>query len=530
MKQLTDGNNLIVSQGINTSSTESIKPSTRSWTQIFFIGQLISVLLTGTSVFTFMLVNHRPTINANATVKIQCDNSCNVGVKCQGINIPILQSTFSYLLLAFHLILRCQCNKNSGNKNRKRTRTRTISQTSDSYYSVEKLWKGNKLEIDEAIAREIDADFGRISRSNSSKTDSDCLLIEQNRSSSTTAMETSIQKNESCNRSFYSSSLSNWSSTHPHSKNLTTRYSPYSPPPPSSSSSSLSSPSLSITPNVYSWFCCNYQTTSVPLWNYLLVSFADVFANYLIVKAYQDTSLTSAMLLDSFALPFCAVLSYCFLGVRYTKRHFIGVLLCIVGLILNVVSDTDFNSYDNNNRYINKSFTPSSSTSSCGVNYPNALRGDMYVLIAAALYAVSNVAQEKLVKHYDRVEFLGMLGSFGTVLCVVILITLEREELSIFLCKMDYISTLELIGFVGCLFVMYCVTSKFLQEGDALLFNLSTLTSDIYGAALSVLLFNLRPHWLYCVAFIFVFFGILVYGEGGQHNYKEPLIESSSKN
>jgi solute carrier family 35 protein F1/2 len=93
---------------------------------------------------------------------------------------------------------------------------------------------------------------------------------------------------------------------------------------------------------------------------------------------------------------------------------------------------------------------------------------------------------------------------------------LERDEISIFLHRLDQIAVLELSGFVGCLVVMYCVTSKFLQEGDALLFNLSTLTSDVYGALFSVLLFHSTPHWLYGVAFVFVFFGIIVYGKGGQ--------------
>ena len=277
------------------------------------------------------------------------------------------------------------------------------------------------------------------------------------------------------------------------------------------------------------------------MWTYLFVSFADVFANYLIVKAYQDTSLTSAMLLDSFALPCVAVLSHCFLGVRYTKRHLIGVVCCVVGLVLNIFSDmmpqegsssegsgssytrshatttTNTTTTTTNSSTMN-AHTPSSSPVSCDMEYPHALRGDTYVLIAASLYAVSNVMQEKLVKHYDRVEFLGMLGSFGTVICVGILLLLEREEITVFIQDMDQVATLELVGFVGCLFVMYCVTSKFLQEGDALLFNLSTLTSDVYGALFSVLLFHSTPHWLYGVAFGFVFVGIIVYGKGGKQD------------
>ena len=52
-------------------------------------------------------------------------------------------------------------------------------------------------------------------------------------------------------------------------------------------------------------------------WFYFLVSLVDVEANYLVVKAYQYTSITSVMLLDSFTIPCVMLLSFIFLGSRY---------------------------------------------------------------------------------------------------------------------------------------------------------------------------------------------------------------------
>lgn len=46
----------------------------------------------------------------------------------------------------------------------------------------------------------------------------------------------------------------------------------------------------------------------------------------------------------------------------------------------------------------------------------DVLWGDGLVLISAALYAVSNVCQEYTVKNLSRVEFLGMMGLFGTLI------------------------------------------------------------------------------------------------------------------
>ena len=41
--------------------------------------------------------------------------------------------------------------------------------------------------------------------------------------------------------------------------------------------------------------------------------------------------------------------------------------------------------------------------------------GDIFVLAATFLYAVSNVAQEFLVKKHSIVEFLALLGLFATL-------------------------------------------------------------------------------------------------------------------
>ena len=143
-------------------------PPVRPWSHVLLVGQLISALLTGTSVFTYMLVNHRPTLNA--TLQAQCTANCNTGTDCQGINIPVIQSAFAYFLLAFHMLLRCQCrhfnatnDPNDPNStfnqatNNPRTRTRTRTRSDRSRY---RLWNGNDLEIDDEIAREIDADIG----------------------------------------------------------------------------------------------------------------------------------------------------------------------------------------------------------------------------------------------------------------------------------------------------------------------------------------------------------------------------------
>ena len=40
--------------------------------------------------------------------------------------------------------------------------------------------------------------------------------------------------------------------------------------------------------------------------------------------------------------------------------------------------------------------------------------GDLLVLGGATLYGISNVCEEFIVKNLSRVEFLGMMGLFGS--------------------------------------------------------------------------------------------------------------------
>jgi hypothetical protein len=115
------------------------------------------------------------------------------------------------------------------------------------------------------------------------------------------------------------------------------------------------------------------------LWWYVLAAVLDVQANFLVLLAYNYTTITSVMLLDCFTIPCAMALSYIFLGCRYKVRHFVGTLTCLSGLACIVISDS--------------------------LNAPqesggNPMLGDILCLSAAVLYACSNVLQEHLVPLY----------------------------------------------------------------------------------------------------------------------------------
>ncbi|CAL4061483.1 unnamed protein product, partial [Meganyctiphanes norvegica] len=130
---------------------------------------------------------------------------------------------------------------------------------------------------------------------------------------------------------------------------------------------------------------------------YLLMAAADVEANYLVLKAYQFTSLTSVQLLDCFVVPVVLALSWLFLKVRYKLVHVLGVGLCLLGVGCLVWANVDDG----------RATIPGS----------ERLLGDMLCLGGATLYGISNVAEELTIKSRNSVvEFLGMIGLFGSII------------------------------------------------------------------------------------------------------------------
>lgn len=99
-------------------------------------------------------------------------------------------------------------------------------------------------------------------------------------------------------------------------------------------------------------------------------------------------------LLDSFTVATVMVLSFIFLRARYKIINFMGVSLSMVGILSLVLADVQ------------------GSRTGRG---PNPLLGDLLCLAGSLLYAISNVAQEFLVKNHSVVEYLGLIGITGSI-------------------------------------------------------------------------------------------------------------------
>lgn len=226
-------------------------------------------------------------------------------------------------------------------------------------------------------------------------------------------------------------------------------------------------------------------------WKYLIVALIDVEANYLVVKAYAHTTLTSIQMLDCITIPVVLILSFVVLNVRYRWTHITGVFVCLVGLVGLVVADLITGRSDHGD--------PS-----------NKFLGDMLCLLGASLYGFSNVAEEYVVRFYTRVEFLGMVGLFATFISGIQLLILERSELATFNWSVE--SVFLLIGFGIFMFSLYSLFPLVIRWSSAAVVNLSILTADLYSLLFGLFIFHFKFSVLYLVAYFVIMVGILVYG------------------
>ncbi|XP_038565355.1 solute carrier family 35 member F2-like isoform X1 [Micropterus salmoides] len=238
-------------------------------------------------------------------------------------------------------------------------------------------------------------------------------------------------------------------------------------------------------------------------WKYLVMGLADVEANYAVVKAYQLTTLTSIQLLDCFVIPVLMVLSWFLLKTRYRLVHFVAVIVCLLGVGAMVGADI-------------LAGRDQGSTS-------DVILGDSLVLLSAVLYAVSNVCQEYTVKNLSRVEFLGMMGLFGTLISGIQLAVLETHAVAEI--KWDFSISMLFAVFVVCMFGLYSFMPVVVKMTSATAVNLSLLTADLFSLFCGIFLFQYTFSTLYIVSFVVITVGFVMFNTVPTYS---ALPESSS--
>lgn len=221
---------------------------------------------------------------------------------------------------------------------------------------------------------------------------------------------------------------------------------------------------------------------------YVILSIVDVEANYLVVKAYQYTSITSVMLLDRGSLLFVLALSWSILKVRYNLGQFSGIIICTCGVIFLFLSDVQ----------------PLKNLDANGT-----IKGDILVLLASLLYAISNIMEEVLSRACDFIELMALLGVFGSILSVFQLSVLEIHELRTI--KWTAYAIAPFLGFAVSLFAFYTLVPIFLKINGSTMLNLSLTTTNVWAILVQRFLYHQKLLMLYFVAFVVVALGLTMY-------------------
>ncbi|OQR84758.1 Drug/Metabolite Transporter (DMT) Superfamily [Achlya hypogyna] len=230
-------------------------------------------------------------------------------------------------------------------------------------------------------------------------------------------------------------------------------------------------------------------SVDLPWWYWAIFGFLDVEGNYCVVLAFRGLSNFAVMgLVVHMTIPFVTILSFFLLRKMYRLSHIVGCAFAIGGCTLIFLATTTDG------------------------DYPDQVTSNCWALLGALGYALSNLMNEYAVKRGGldaNIECLGKVGAWGLVVSLVQFYCLEYSDFQ----RVEWSGAKigYTFGYVLTLYIFYVVVSIFLRVTEALMFNLSLLTSDLYSALFIWWLFGNIVPTLYWPAWALEVVGIVLY-------------------
>lgn len=224
-------------------------------------------------------------------------------------------------------------------------------------------------------------------------------------------------------------------------------------------------------------------------WRFFILAFFDVEGNYFVVLAYRYTTILSAQLINFWAIVVVVVISFFVLKVRYHWTQIFGILLCIGGL--GVIFGSDHITGANN------------------FGAADAVKGDLFALLGATFYGLSNVFEEFLVSEKPLYEVVGQLAFWGMFINGTQAGIFDRASFktATWNSKVGGYMT----GYTLILSLFYSLAPVLFRLSSAAFFNISLLTGSFWGVAIGVKVFHLDIHWMYPIAFVLIILGQVIY-------------------
>ncbi|GAD97386.1 DUF914 domain membrane protein [Paecilomyces variotii No. 5] len=224
-------------------------------------------------------------------------------------------------------------------------------------------------------------------------------------------------------------------------------------------------------------------------WKYIIFAFFDVEGNYFIVLAYRYTTILSAQLINFWAIVVVVVVSFLFLHVRYHWAQIGGILICIGGMGILIASD-----------HI---------TGSNGGKALDQVKGDLFALLAATMYGLSNTTEEYFVSTRPMYEVIGQLSFFGMIIMGAQAGIFDRQSFrdAVWNGKVGGYLT----GYTLCLSLFYTLAPIMYRLSSAAFFNISLLTGNFWNVCIGIKVFHYSVHWMYPIAFVLIIVGQMIY-------------------
>ncbi|KAI5867488.1 DUF914-domain-containing protein [Durotheca rogersii] len=228
-------------------------------------------------------------------------------------------------------------------------------------------------------------------------------------------------------------------------------------------------------------------------WKYFILSFLDVQGNYFTVLAYRYTNILSAQLINFWAIVCVVIVSFLLLRVRYKIFQIAGILICCGGMGILLASD--------HIQGIN------------GGSGENMLKGDLFALLGATCYGLTNAFEEWYVSKRPMYEVLSFMGLFGMIINGVQAAIFDRESFRQATWNNSVAS--YLVGYTLVLAFFYSVVPFVLRIASAAFYNISLLTANFWGTIIGIHVFGYAIHFMYPVAFVLIILGLTVYFVAG---------------
>jgi solute carrier family 35 protein F1/2 len=225
-------------------------------------------------------------------------------------------------------------------------------------------------------------------------------------------------------------------------------------------------------------------------WKYLILAFLDVEGNYFVILAYRYTTVISAQLINFWAIVVVVIISFLLLRVRYHWTQVIGILICCGGMGVLISRDA-------------------ANGSSVSSGIPTELKGDLFMLLGASIYGITNVAEEFLVSQAPLYEVVGQMGFWGMIIAGAQTGIFDRDAFRS--AKWTPAIGGYYVGFTLVMFVFYSTVPILLRLASAAFFNISLLTSNFYGVAIGIRVFGYVLDRFYPLAFVMIILGLVIY-------------------